>query len=246
QAVFGKRAGLGSLASARRAGDLGRLSNAGYGTTAGSDSQYESHLRTVRNIGIAFREGNSAVGGLGAENAAFFQEQVGMRGFGNGMQGQTDFGNILARATDPRLQKLALQYNQANETQRAAIMGTVMRDSGMGALGSASAIAGESKAMFDMGGFRTAADRNMALGGYMLGQSGANAEYRNEKFAFGQTRGDLLGGVAGNAARMASWLVPGGLAGEITGLNKSLGDEVSSRVSGRYNEAAGGISRGTK
>lgn len=228
--AFGAPQRMGAMEAGRQAGDIDRMRAAGFNITAGNDAQYAKQMKAIQAIGSSFREGNTAVAGLGRANAGDLRTQLLFGGLDGGMQGQTQFGNYLEKSQDPRLQMLSLQYGQANAQQRAGIMGTVMREAGVGGLGAGSQIAPQEKAIFNMGGFRTTADRNMALGQYMLGAAGQGDDARRQAV---EGRGKILGaGLRGGLA-----VATGGLS-EWFGFGKSVQDWGK----GQYREAAGGVS----
>ena len=227
---------MGALQAATQAGDVDRMRRSGYGITAGSDAEYIQQTGAIRGIQNAFLEGNSAVGGLGTGASAEIKEQLLMRGgLRKGMMGQTDFGRMLDRSQDPRLQKLSMQYGQASSKERAAIMGTVLRDAGLGELGESSAIASPQRAVFGMGGFRTIEDRNRALGDYTYGAAGlpGGSAQRDEL--------ERKGGMLGTAARVLAAGPTGGLT-ELFG----FGEDIQRRVKGSYAEKAGAMSENVR
>lgn len=242
---FGARGGLSPLAAAERAGDLKRLRGAGYGFMGDTDAGLREHMTRIQGLQAAMQETDIASESLGKANSDFLLRQYGLHGMGKGFEAQTSFADMIARSSDPKMRELAKRYNLAGEKERARIMSSTMRGAGLGSSIQAVAGAPELQAIFGQGGFRTARDRDQAIGDYMFKHAGGSGEYITENYAFGLTRGELAGAVAGGYARAGAatataWGV--GLT-EVLGIGDDIQRAVGGWAENQFNEAVGGMEK---
>lgn len=234
--IFGGQQRMGGLEAFKVSGDLDRYRQAGYNITAKSDAQLQTQLAAVQRMQGAFMEGAGRdVAGIGEQARTELRNQAAQGRFsrGRGTAALSDFGDYLQNAQDPGLRMLADRWKTMSREEQWRTMGSVQRGAGLGGLGGVMTAAPEQQS-FAMSGFRTSADRDMAIGSALVGGGRGMAQ--------AQETGGTLGKALGWGARIgAGFLIPGlGAAGALMP-DFGLKDEVSNRVQSMFVQQRTGV-----
>lgn len=218
----------------KSSGDADRFAAAGWRVGTGSTAEMRRDLLRVQGLSDAYREGEvggTSYGRVGKNIASDLLLQVAHGGMkGRGADRVEGFMKMLERSGNGEMRVLAEQMRlQKTDEARMRIMGSVMRGAGLGGFDEGFMNLPETQAIFGSGAFATEADRNQAIGDYMLKNAkNASAVSIKEKSGWGK----FLGGATKFAA--------GALGGMFGSIGAFVGNTIGDYFSGKIQEGFDG------
>ena len=211
QDMMGSGGGMSNVQAFKQSGDLKRMRESGYRIKAGgSDAQLASSLRGMRGLQSAFQEGSEddRYGELGGEMAGTLRRQAAVGNLsGRGTDFTASFTEMMGRQ-EGRAGQVGAQLSQASDKGRMKVAGSMMRGAGLGQFAAGQTGLPDQQSLFGTSKFRTAEDRNSAIGEYAMSGSGSKLrnDFLNQKVG-GATRGKWIGtiGAALSFGQAGDW-----------------------------------------